>query len=308
MRIKKIILRIMPCWLIVVIKKIKAWINANYFALLYTLSKNKLYKFNKNDICLYINECSTMLKKKSILSEDDDILLYAIDGRKLYWPAKYSADDIPWLYHEIFDKWTRNPSSYSHPMLGINSADWAIDGGACEGFFGLFLHENDFSGRLILVDPVPDFKKALNSTFSLLKLEKKVEILNYALGNSNKSSVISIDDNHLCESSFDSLDNRNTRMVTVKVHKIDNIVGDFKLSGRGIIKLDVEGAEMDALEGARETLIKQKPTLAVAVYHGYENAHKCMQIIKDARPDYKIEFRGFYGYCFPPRPYLLFAY
>jgi hypothetical protein len=79
--------------------------------------------------------------------------------------------------------------------------------------------------------------------------------------------------------------------------------GDFDL-----LKLDIEGFEMKALEGARETLKKFKPALAIAVYHDYDNANKCAEIIKNANAEYCIEFRGCYGYFKPARPYILFAY
>ena len=72
--------------------------------------------------------------------------------------------------------------------------------------------------------------------------------------------------------------------------------------------MDIEGYEMKALEGAKQTLANDKPQLAIAVYHDYENALQCRNIILEANPTYKIEFRGMYAWFKPPRPYLLFAY
>ena len=71
---------------------------------------------------------------------------------------------------------------------------------------------------------------------------------------------------------------------------------------------DIEGAEIEALEGATETLKNYKPLLSIAVYHEYENAIKCRDIILKANPSYQVLFRGInFGYD-KERPYMLIAY
>jgi len=89
---------------------------------------------------------------------------------------------------------------------------------------------------------------------------------------------------------------------------IDEMVKTTCLSGAGLIKMDIEGAEMLALEGATKTLSMLKPKLAIAVYHDYSNAMLCRDIILKANSEYKVVFRGMYLWMKPPRPYLLFAY
>ena len=55
---------------------------------------------------------------------------------------------------------------------------------------------------------------------------------------------------------------------TVEVTTIDKVVGNEKVA---FIKMDVEGAELEALKGARQTIERDMPVLAISVYHKQED-------------------------------------
>ena len=74
--------------------------------------------------------------------------------------------------------------------------------------------------------------------------------------------------------------------ATVACDTIDNICGDATL-----IKMDVEGSEMDVLSGAAETIKMNKPKLAVAVYHRREDIVEIPRFIKSLRSDYAFHLR-----------------
>ena len=48
----------------------------------------------------------------------------------------------------------------------------------------------------------------------------------------------------------------------IRLNYIDNIHADDKVT---FIKMDIEGAEIEALEGAKQTIMKQKPKLAISI-------------------------------------------
>lgn len=57
------------------------------------------------------------------------------------------------------------------------------------------------------------------------------------------------------------------------------------------INLDIEGSELAALEGAKETIIKNKPSLAISVYHKCDDLIRIPQYLKKLRPDYEFHLR-----------------
>ena len=73
---------------------------------------------------------------------------------------------------------------------------------------------------------------------------------------------------------------------TIACDTIDNICGDATL-----IKMDVEGSEMEVLSGAAETIKRNKPQLAVAVYHRREDIIEIPQFIRSLRNDYTFHLR-----------------
>jgi FkbM family methyltransferase len=57
------------------------------------------------------------------------------------------------------------------------------------------------------------------------------------------------------------------------------------------IKMDIEGAEMDALRGAEETIKRNRPKLTICIYHSDEDMIRIIEYIHDIVPEYKLYVR-----------------
>lgn len=77
-----------------------------------------------------------------------------------------------------------------------------------------------------------------------------------------------------------------TQVVT-----LDSYVRENKIPRVDFIKLDVEGAELEILKGARTCIARWKPILAISAYHRQEDFWTLMNFIKSIRPDYEFAMR-----------------
>ncbi len=83
--------------------------------------------------------------------------------------------------------------------------------------------------------------------------------------------------------------NCNHNYQTQNIDTIDNII-DTKID---FIKLDIEGAEQDAIDGAVKTIKKYQPILAICIYHKAEDWYKIPQKVMAINSDYKIYLRHY---------------
>lgn len=90
------------------------------------------------------------------------------------------------------------------------------------------------------------------------------------------------------EKSGSKVEEQGERLI--KGVDIDSIVGDEIVT---FIKMDIEGSERKALEGARNTIKRDKPKLAVCLYHRLEDIIELPSYILELVPEYKLYIRHY---------------
>ena len=87
----------------------------------------------------------------------------------------------------------------------------------------------------------------------------------------------------------------------VEIVKLDDDIPE----GFTFLKMDIEGAEYDALLGAEQTIRRCRPKLAICVYHGYDDLWRIPLLIDSMVPDYTFCLRHNGGNIIPTEFVLL---
>ena len=76
----------------------------------------------------------------------------------------------------------------------------------------------------------------------------------------------------------------------VQARSLDSVLQGAPVT---FIKLDIEGAEMNALKGAKESIKKWKPRLAICIYHRPEDPIEIPLYIHGLVPEYRMYIRHY---------------
>lgn len=147
----------------------------------------------------------------------------------------------------------------------LKPGDVFLDIGANIGYFSLLAAKHEPTANIVSFEPVSSVFKKLEENISL-NMTKNVNALNLAVGERNEEREIYISDqDNTGMSSFKKPENYSGRTERVKVITIDEWFRSSAMPTIDLIKLDVEGSELVAIKGMRETLNICKPLLAVEI-------------------------------------------
>lgn len=236
------------------------------------------------------------------LATNEGFLLLAIEDLQIHWPHNYETTGIGWIYREVFAAPEINPHAYEFDNAHMVPGSWVIDAGASEGFFVHYALRRGC--KVIAIEPVPAFVRALELTFRHEIEAGNVRIVEGAIGDSSGTLWLTLGESDV----FSSRVEYTQGNLSVNVYTLDELITEQGISDVSFVKMDIEGAELHVLEGARNILRHQRPVLSIAVYHEQDTALILKGLLKRIAPDYKVRFRGAWlRNSDKPRPYMLMA-
>ena len=178
---------------------------------------------------------------------------------------------------------------------------------AIPGIFELKEGENVIDGGAWIGDSAIYFSSQVGKNGKVIAFEANSKIAETMKDNLNRNSIYNVDiiqmglsDKTQVAYIIDSdegswiqytLPGDGIKFFQVPLVDIDNFISKNNIPKIGLVKLDIEGSERSALFGAQKTIKKDKPKLAVSLYHRYDDFHVIPELINSIRSDYKFYIR-----------------
>jgi FkbM family methyltransferase len=192
---------------------------------------------------------------------------------------------------DLYMLFWRHEKDIEPEILDLRQGESFLDIGANVGYYTLKVASESASHglqiKIISVEADPDNYKALcrniecNRFSNIIPINKAVwnstgyHELRQRIVSTSSGNRISTDDATLCfeQSGMDD----NCRVLQVETDTIDNMVQENKIQNIGVLKIDVEGAEVKALQGAKETAKKTRKI--VVEVHSENNMKEVRSIL-----------------------------
>jgi FkbM family methyltransferase len=161
-----------------------------------------------------------------------------------------------------------------------------IDGGAFDGGTAVdFIRFCNSSYKKIYCFE-PDATNAANTKANLSSYQN-VEVVSAGLW--SEPATLAFSKRGSASSTFRS-NSADLSQEMIRVVSVDSMTLERPVT---FIKLDVEGAETQAIKGAQNTIKHDKPTLAICLYHRIEDLFEIPHMIKSLAPEYKLYVRHY---------------
>lgn len=161
-----------------------------------------------------------------------------------------------------------------HPL---RQGDVVLDAGAYPGDYTLYAARSiGPAGKVFALEPDPENRKILENHVKKSGFQN-IEILPVGLWNTSTS--LSLDSKGVASSLHPQDGN-----TVIPVTTLDQLLPDLNLERIDVLKMDIEGAELQALEGARRALAGCR-AVHVASYHlvdGEPTASRVERILQDS--------------------------
>lgn len=173
----------------------------------------------------------------------------------------------------------------------LNENHVAVDVGANNGAYCYFFKEIKKAKTVYAFEPLPNLYKKLTIWF------KNIELFNLALSNKKEVTKIHIPiiDDKLYESraKLDDLKEANEtgyKEIEINIDTLDHILESKKINQLDIIKIDIEGHELKAIEGAIKSINTFKPYLLVEI----ESRHHNHSIVEPVEYVCGLKYKAFF--------------
>jgi FkbM family methyltransferase len=173
---------------------------------------------------------------------------------------------------------------YRSAEVAVQPGDVVLDCGAHVGVFALKALRAG-ARKVVAVEPAPVSVECIRRNAAM---EARGDcIVVYPKGVWNKDDFLIMSNSGALSGGLFKQGAPSTETSKMPLTTIDKLSAELALDRVDFIKMDIEGAEGPALEGAREVLRKYRPKLAISGYHNREDGEVLPRIVSSLQPGYR---------------------
>jgi FkbM family methyltransferase len=240
--------------------KIENCINVYYFAL------NPFYNVEENLLLENGERINLVLKNLNDIESKEILLNYLKSA--ISWSSEYLNPILPQYFPAFFH---------------LSDSEIVVDGGA---YIGDTLAE--YQDKFGAFKEYHAFEPSFNNYLQLSSSPSLENMYKYNKGLGMSNSILLFNDG-VAESSTSSFINsafNQDNLREVQIVRLDDVIDEVTF-----IKLDIEGAELDALVGSASLISCCKPKIAVCIYHKFEHLWQIQEFLTSIRSDYRFSIR-----------------
>jgi FkbM family methyltransferase len=200
-----------------------------------------------------------------------------------YWIAAGSRYVLPFNLAE------QERKIYGTGEFFVQKGDVVLD---CGANIGTFAREALDAGAktVVAIEPGPENIECLRRNFAPEIADGRMIVYPKGVWDKDDWLILNVDETNSAADSF-VLNPKNAKATgeRLPLTTIDKLVQELKLERVDFIKMDIEGAEQNALIGGKNTIAKFHPRLAMSAYHADDHPVVIPKLIKEAWSGYRME-------------------
>ena len=204
-----------------------------------------------------------------------DLILKNVEGHRMYLDRSDPGISKTLMRYKWLKKWYREPEFMEIVDKEVSKGMVAFDLGANIGYVTLVMARNvGKDGHVYAVEPSPRNFAILKKNLEVNNYTNRVEVYQMAISSFNGEAQFNLSDASNLHSFIKTGHSRNA--INVKTVTLDEFFKDKPAPN--FIKMDIEGAEVEAIEGMHEIL---------------EQRQGPMKILMEVHPMYYSQERSF---------------
>lgn len=238
-----------------------------------------------------INQINALIDSKDYIESNYmSLKLYKFDLNSLGYDVKLFFNTAGIVTDFIVEQYAYKENNKA--LVEAEAGDTVLDLGACWGDTAhYFASKAGASGKVYSFEFIPENIRLFKQNKELNPdLKDNITIVEHPVSDVSDVEVYFKDNG---PGSIMKMESFPEQTGSVKTICIDDFVERYKVKKVDFIKMDIEGAEPMALNGAINTIKKFRPKLAIANYHGLGDFTNIPNWILDLDLDYEI-FIGHY--------------